>query len=123
MNQKRILIVEDETVLSNVYQMVLGMNGYDVQTAGNGVLGMTALPSFKPDLILLDLLMPQMDGITFLKNFDAEQYPDVTILVYSNLFDNDTRTEVLELGAKDIILKSSMSPQGLVDLVGHHLGT
>ncbi len=119
----RVLVVEDEPLLSDVYSLVLTHGGYDVATAGNGLIGLKMVASFHPTIILLDLLMPKMDGLTFLQTFDFTANPNTKIIVYSNLYDNQKERQVRELGAVDIILKSSMTPSGLVELVRSHAAT
>lgn len=122
MNQpKHILIVEDDAVLQDVYKLVLATGGYVVQTADNGVDGLGKLKVFRPDLILLDIFMPKMDGREFLRNVDLTDYPDMRVVVYSNLSDKQTQSEMLELGAHDFIVKSSMTPSDLLDVVKRHL--
>jgi CheY-like chemotaxis protein len=113
----RILIVEDEIVLQDVYKLVLSSHGYEVTTANNGAEGLAQLKKVVPDLVLLDVFMPVMDGKEFLRNFDLNDYPHTKIVVYSNLSDSKTEAEMRELGAHDFILKSSMTPQDLIDLV------
>jgi two-component system chemotaxis response regulator CheB len=117
----KVLIVEDETILSEVYSMVLNSNGFTTEVAGNGLEALEKLKTFKPDIILLDLLMPQMDGITFLKEFGHNSLTPPRIIVYSNLFDSRKEEEVKSLGAIDIVLKSSVTPDELVALVSSQL--
>lgn len=117
----KILIVEDEAVLQDVFKMVLERDDYKVETASNGLAGIKLLKSFQPDLVLLDIFMPVMDGREFLRNVDLSEYPHTKVVVYSNLSDQQTETELRELGAHDFILKSSMTPSDLLTLVGRHL--
>ena len=112
--RKTILIVEDEIVLQDVYKLVLSLKGYEVHTANNGVEGLIKAKETKPDMILLDLFMPVMDGREFLRNIDNELYPDTKIVVYTNHSDGDIQEEMLGLGAYKYVLKSSMSPQDLL---------
>jgi CheY-like chemotaxis protein len=114
---KRILIVEDEIVLQDVYKLVLTKHGYQVFTANNGLEGLTKLKESQADLVLLDFFMPQMDGREFLRNFANDEYPTTKIIVYTNLSDNKTETEMLELGADRFVLKSNLTPKDLTDLV------
>ena len=113
----KVLIVEDEIMLQEVYKMVLLEHRYDVSVSSNGLEGLQTLSKFKPDIVLLDIFMPIMDGKEFLRNFSKIEYPNTKIVVYTNLSDSKTETEMLELGADKFILKSSMTPQDLTDLV------
>lgn len=114
-----ILIVEDEIVLQDVYKLVLGSQGHIIYTANNGAEGLQQLRKIQPDIVLLDVFMPVMDGREFLRNIDIAEYPKTTFIVYSNLSDSNTETEMLELGAHKFVLKSSMTPHDLITLVGH----
>lgn len=114
---KSILIVEDEIMLQDVYKLVLSAQGYKIHTANNGAEGIQQLKATRPDMVLLDLFMPVMDGKEFLRNVDTSDYPDTKFVVYTNLSDTDTETEMLELGAHKFVLKSSMTPKDLVALV------
>jgi CheY-like chemotaxis protein len=115
---KKILIVEDEIILQDVYKILLSSQGYEVFTANNGAEGIKQLKDTHPDMVLLDLFMPVMDGKDFLKNTDLTDFPNTKIVVYTNLSDSIVETEMLELGAHKFILKASMGPQDLIDLVG-----
>lgn len=118
---KTILIVEDELVLQDVYKLILETHDYDVHTANNGVEGIQKIKSLRPDLVLLDIFMPVMDGKELMRNIDLTEYPDMTVVVYSNLSDKSTENEMLELGAQGFILKSSMTPTDLLSIVKGHL--
>ena len=120
-NQKLVLIVEDEPALQEAFCLVLESGGYSVAAASNGLQAIEVMKSRKPDLVLLDIFMPVMDGKEFLRNIDLEDFPDTKVIVYSNLSDQQTETEMLELGAHDFVLKSSMTPRDLLNLVEKHL--
>jgi len=119
--QYRILIVEDEQILQDVYKLVLSTAGYKVYTADNGVEGLEQLKRHHPDLVLLDIFMPVMDGKEFLRNIDTGDHPSTKIVVYTNMFDKATENEMKSLGADDFVLKSSMGPGDLLQLVAGHL--
>lgn len=108
---KVILIIEDEIVLRDVYKLVLSSQGYIVHTANNGAEGIKQLKATLPDMVLLDLFMPVMDGKEFLRNIDTVDYPQTKFVVYTNLSDTDTEVEMLGLGAHKCVLKSKMSPR------------
>ena len=114
---KSILVVEDEKVLQDVYKLVLTSYGYTVHTANNGAEGLRQLAAVKPDIVLLDIFMPVMDGKEFLRNLDTNDYPKTKIIVYTNLSDNQTEAEMLGLGACRFVLKSSMTPRDLIALI------
>jgi CheY-like chemotaxis protein len=116
----RVLVVEDEKMLSDVYSMILTMHGFDTQVAANGAEALTKIPEFNPDVILLDLLMPVMDGVSFLHEFEPSINEGAKVIVYSNLHDSQKVDELTSLGAVDVILKSSVTPEGLVDLITQH---
>ncbi len=120
---KRILVIEDEIILQDVYKLVLTSGGYAVHVASNGIEGLKKLKSVQPDLILLDIFMPLMDGKEFLRNVDLSEYPDTKIIVYTNLSDKQTQIEMRQLGAHDFIVKSSMTPSDLLAVVARHIGT
>jgi DNA-binding response OmpR family regulator len=118
---KKILIVEDEPALQDAFKLILELDGYTVFTAQNGLVGLESTRTHRPDLVLLDIFMPVMDGKEFLRNIDLDAYPTTKIIVYSNLSDQRTEAEARELGAHDFVLKSSMTPRDLLELVKKHL--
>ncbi len=114
----KILIVEDESMLREVYIALFKMEKYDVAQAANGKDAISLLKKFKPDVILLDVLMPIMGGIEFLQKVKIKHdYPDVKILVLSNLSDANTLQQISKLGATKYLLKASLSPSQLVEAV------
>lgn len=115
--KQTVVIVEDEQVLQDVYKFILISGGYDVHTASNGLEGLKLIRMLKPDVVLLDLFMPKMDGKELLRNIDLSDYSDMRVIVYSNLSDKVTETEVMGLGAHNFVLKSSMTPPDLLELV------
>jgi CheY-like chemotaxis protein len=118
---KTVLVVEDEMLLQDVYKLILQTGGYRVHTANNGVEGLRKIKAVKPDLVLLDIFMPAMDGKELMSTIDLSEYPGMKVIVYSNLSDKTTESEMLKLGAHDFILKSSMTPRDLLAAVSRHL--
>lgn len=113
----KLLIIEDEPTLQQAYKLILSTHGYDVSTANNGIEGLEKIKSIKPALILLDIFMPRMDGRELLRNLDLDLYPDMKVVVYSNLSDKNIEEEMLALGAHRVILKSKTGPSELLSLV------
>ena len=113
----KVLVVEDDTDLQDVYVMILKSQGYVVYAANDGIEALNQLRRFTPDVILLDYLMPRMDGRNFLENFDKSLTPEVKIIVCSNIADQSALENMLKLGADGFMLKSDLSPFDLVKLV------
>lgn len=121
---KTILIVEDETVLSEAYYTLLDQAGYDVKVASNGQDALDKTEAYEPDLILLDLRMPVMTGIDFLREYQLlNKHPDVKVIVFSNYDMQAEIDEAYKLGADRYILKAWASPKEILDLVGSTLET
>lgn len=119
---QKILIVEDDHDLNNAYCLILAREGYEVASVADGKEGVERLNDFEPDLILLDLRMPNLDGIGFLKESSVTtRYPNAVIIVFTNFDENDEIALAFELGASRYVLKSSVSPRDLVKLVHDEL--
>ncbi|HVA11588.1 MAG TPA: response regulator, partial [Candidatus Dormibacteraeota bacterium] len=95
----------------------LSSQGHKVRSAQNGIDGLKKLKEEKPDIVLLDIFMPLMDGREFLRNFNAAEYPLTKIFVLSNVSNKETEQEVLANGAKLFLLKAELSPLDLVRVV------
>lgn len=114
----RVLIIEDEPLLQEAYRHVLVYKGYEVALAANGVEGVEQLEKFEPDLILLDVLMPLLDGVGFLSQSNIKRKkPSIKILACTNLSDQLTADQMLAYGADRQVLKSDLSPTQLAALV------
>lgn len=115
-----VLIVEDNDMLSKAYRMILEKNGHNVETCMNGQEALDVVGSFKPKVILLDLLMPTMGGIEFLRKYDAiNAHKDVKVVVLTNLGEEEKVQEATDLGAYKYIIKAHSSPSDLAALVNH----
>lgn len=112
----KVLVIEDNKTLNQAYKLILQREGHDVQVAFNGQEGLELVKIKKPDLILLDMLMPVMNGVGFLEHFKPQDHPETTIIILSNLNEDAEVQHALELGAQKYILKASTSPQ---ELIGH----
>ena len=113
-----ILIVEDENALNQAYQIILRQAGYAVVSAYDGEDALDKAASHKPDLILLDLRMPHMDGLNFLRHYKLrEQHPDVKVIVFSNYDIQQDIDEAYDQGADRYILKAWASPKELLKIV------
>jgi DNA-binding response OmpR family regulator len=112
--KQRILIIEDEKPLREAFAFLLQSEGYAVELAENGKVGLDKLTTFKPQLVLLDMLMPIMNGIEFLREAGlAEHAPTVKTLMLSNLSDPITFDDARHFGVTDSVLKADLSPADL----------
>lgn len=118
-----VLVVEDEKPLRDVYSIILERAGYRVVQAANGREGVERVEADNPGFVLLDIMMPVMNGIDFMKAVDLSRHPDMKVVVFSNNSDSGVKEEICRLGARDVVLKSALSPNGLVDLVGTTLAS
>lgn len=115
---KKILIVEDEHILREAYRNILTQEGFSVTVAENGRKALAELDKSAPDVILLDILMPEMDGLAFLRAAGLpKKYPKVKVIAFSNLSDEQKLDDMVKLGVAVNILKSSLSPKQLVAAV------
>lgn len=114
----KVLVVEDEAILRDAYCQILTHEGYQVNQAADGEEALTIIKKFQPDLILLDILMPTMDGLAFLRSANLRQrLPHVKVIAFSNLSDQHKLDHMIGLGVTQNILKSSLSPKQLVATV------
>lgn len=105
-NGKQILIVEDEKPLSHALEMKLGHQGYGTRVVTNGTEALAALEKERYDMILLDLIMPIMDGFAVLTELKARKNK-TPVIVLSNLGQNEDQAKSKELGAIDYFVKSN----------------
>jgi CheY-like chemotaxis protein len=114
----RVLLVEDEEILRDAYEHVLQSSGEDVDLARNGVEALERCSSTTYDLILLDLMMPVLDGVGFLKEANLRKVaPRTRVVIFSNLSSGGNVSEALDLGADEHVLKSDLTPKDLLELV------
>lgn len=118
-----ILIVEDDQDLNNAYQTILRHDGHTVTSATNGEEALAAVRAHPPQLILLDLLMPIMGGLEFLKNYDLTKHKGVKVLIFTNMENSPEVNEAYKLGAHRCIVKSWTAPQNLSHVVQDALKT
>jgi DNA-binding response OmpR family regulator len=112
-----ILVVEDDRPLNDAYKLILEKSGYDVRTALNGKEALEAVREIDPDIILLDLRMPVLDGIGFLTEYDPKSHPNTSIVVFSNYDSHADIDKAYELGVDRYVLKARTAPKDLLALV------
>lgn len=115
---KKILIIEDEKFLLEMYQSRFEKEDYQVLAAMSGRVGLELAQKEKPDLIILDILMPGMDGYEVIKKLKKDsQTEKIPILVFSNLGQQEEINQGLKLGADDYVVKTDLTPSELINKV------
>lgn len=112
----KVLIVEDEKPLATAYRMILEKQGYAVVVAYDGQEALGAVKADMPDLILLDMKLPKMNGLEFLRELHKTK-PPKRVIVFSNQDTQSDIDEAFRLGAKRYLLKSWVAPQDLVKVI------
>ncbi len=114
--KKRLLIVEDERPLAHALELKMMHEGFDTHVASTGEEGLKEALSGKYDLILLDLILPGIDGFTILKNL-KEKKSKTLVIVLSNLGQDEDRKKAEEFGAKQYLVKSNVPLADIVKVV------
>lgn len=118
----KIAIIEDDQAISQMYRFKFEAEGYSVETAENGKLGLKLAESFKPDIILLDLMMPEMTGDNMLELLRANDWgKDIKVIILTNMGEQEVPGKVRDLGVLDVILKADMTPRQVAELVKKQL--
>jgi DNA-binding response OmpR family regulator len=114
----KIAIIEDDQAISQMYRFKFEAEGFKVETAENGKLGLQLAESFQPDIILLDLMMPEMTGQEMLSKMRATPWgKDIKVIILTNMGEQEIPPKVKELGVSGVILKADMTPRQVADEV------
>lgn len=114
----KIAIIEDDAVISQMYRMKFEADGFDVQLANNGKRGIALAENFHPDIILMDLQMPEMDGVTALSIIRKEAWgKDTPIIILTNLGEEEAPKEIRDYGIHSYIVKAELTPRQVVQRV------
>jgi DNA-binding response OmpR family regulator len=122
-NKKKILLVEDDNALAEVYKSRLEIEGFDVNRVANGELALSTAVEFKPDLIVLDAMMPKINGFDVLDILrNTPETTNVRVIMLTALSQLKDKERAKELGADDYLVKSQVVISDVVDRIKHHLG-
>jgi DNA-binding response OmpR family regulator len=116
MNTLDILIVEDDAVLRSLYMKKFASAGYEIRAAENGEQALEEITKKTPDILVLDLHMPKMDGFQLLQQFPKKERP-FAVVILTNFADEQTRQKGKELGADDFFVKKDMTIKSLLEMV------
>lgn len=121
MNKKKILIIEDDLVLSEMYATKLRKSWFDVKESWNWLEALVIIWDFEPDAILLDLMMPAMNGFETLDAIKNQTSSEAKIIVFTNIIDNEKIEEAMEKWADDYLIKANVNPSDVIDNINKHL--
>jgi len=111
----KIAIIEDDPVINQMYRMKFEADGYDVAMADNGQRGVEMVKTFQPDIILLDLQMPEMDGTEALTEIRSQDWgKDIPVLILTNLGEEEAPVELKRLDVSSYIVKAELTPKQVV---------
>ena len=114
----KIAIVEDDAVISQMYRMKFEADGFEVQLANNGKRGVALVEAFLPDIILLDLQMPVMDGVEALEIIRKHSWgKDIPVIILTNLGEEESPKQLRSLGIHSYIVKANLTPRQVVTRV------
>ena len=120
----KVAIIEDEPTIVEMYKFKLERNGYEVQFAYNGLDGFKLVSDFKPDLILLDLMMPEMSGDQLLQKLRATDWgKDIKVIILTNIGEYDAPPILNQFGIGGYVVKAQNTPSEVVHMVDEILGT
>jgi DNA-binding response OmpR family regulator len=118
----KVAIVEDDIAIAQMYRFKFEAEGYEVETAENGRLGLELVEKMRPDMILLDLMMPEMNGEDMLAAVRKTAWgKDIKVVVLTNRGEQEIPEQVRTLGVTAVILKADMTPRQVAELVKQHL--
>src|SRR3990167_8080535 len=113
--KKHILLVEDDEFLAELYATKLNLEGFEVSLAADGEKGLRMIKEKKPDLVLLDIVLPKMDGFEILKKMKAgKNTKDIPVILLTNLSQKDEVKRGLGLGANDYLIKAHFMPSEVI---------
>jgi CheY-like chemotaxis protein len=119
----KILIIEDDATLQSAYETVLKIEGHEVSVAADGLDGLDRVQKQQPEIILLDMLLPRMNGLEFLRAYNlASSDKKTKIIVFSNMSVPSDVKAAMKLGATKYLTKSSFTPKEIADIIKEVIG-
>lgn len=114
----KIAIIEDDQAISQMYRIKFEAEGYQVDTAENGRLGLDLVEKMQPDIVLLDLMMPEMNGDEMLRKLRATSWgKDIKVIILTNMGEQEAAAEIRQLNVRRFIVKAEMTPRQVAEMV------
>lgn len=118
MSMTKIAIIEDDQAISQMYRIKFEAEDFEVETAENGKLGLALVEKMQPDVILLDLMMPEMSGDEMLTEMRKTDWgKDIKVIILTNMGEQEAPTSLREQGVKRFIVKAEMTPRQVAEMV------
>jgi DNA-binding response OmpR family regulator len=114
----KIAIIEDDQAISQMYRIKFESEGFEVETAANGKLGLGLVDKMRPNIILLDLMMPEMNGDEMLKKLrETDWGKDIKVIILTNMGEQEAPPILKTLGVQRFIIKAEMTPRQVAEMV------
>lgn len=114
---KKVLIIEDDTILSEMYALKLRKEWFEVREATNWLDALVVIWEFEPDIILLDLMMPTMNGFETLEAIKNQTSSKAKIIVFTNIVDQEKIDDAMDRGADKYLIKSNINPSDVIETI------
>jgi DNA-binding response OmpR family regulator len=120
----KIAIIEDDQAISQMYRIKFEAEGYEVETAENGKLGLELTEKMRPDIVLLDLLMPEMTGDEMLQKLRKTEWgKDIKVIILTNMGEQEAPDIIKQLNVRRFIVKAEMTPRQVAEMVKRELSS
>lgn len=120
----KIAVVEDDQAIAQMYRIKFEAEGYEVETAANGKLGLALAEDMRPDIILLDLMMPEMNGDEMLQKLRATDWgKKIKVIVLTNMGEQEAPDIIKQLDVRRFIVKAEMTPRQVAEMVKKELSS
>jgi len=121
-NKPKILVVEDDKFLLKAYKIKFDKSGFEAIIASDGIEGLAATKKELPSVIVLDLMLPRMNGFEFLKAIKSdEKTKNIPVIALSNLGQKSDQEKTMELGASEYLIKTDYSLEEIADKIKKHI--
>jgi len=121
---KKILLIEDDQIVANIYRNKLTVEGYQVEVALDGEVGLELVKAYKPDAVILDLMLPKITGVDLMRQIRAEkEFEKTPVIVFSNTYLTNMVQEAWKAGATKCLSKANCTPRQVIDVVRSTIGT
>ena len=119
----KIVLVEDDQMLAEIYQTAIELEEFECHTAPDGMVGLALIQQELPDLVLLDLMLPQLSGDEVLRHMrESEWGKDIKVIILTNISESEAPPELEKYGFERYLVKANNSPQSVMQIVKETLG-